>query len=89
MFDETFGKGGEGNERRPSSNESVFSQRGAKTGFTLNNRHRRTLNHKFFFMKASEMIQGHTHTDTRDKIIDKLQQMNEIDQEVIEAVETL
>ena len=40
-------------------------------------------------MKASELIQGHTHADTRDKIVIELQQMNEVTQEVIKAIETL
>ena len=40
-------------------------------------------------MKASEQIQEHTHNDICDKIIVKLQQMNETTQEVIEAIETL
>ena len=89
VFSRSITRGERGVERRSSSSESIFSQRGAGTGSALNNRRTRQLNYKFFFMKASGAIQGHTHTDIRDRIIIELQQMNEVNQEVIEAIETL
>ena len=39
-------------------------------------------------MKASELIQEHTYTDIRNEIVIELQQMNEMTQELIEAIET-